>query len=405
MHRERPFFSDLVTYMISGPVMVQVLEGEDAVAKNRDIMGATDPKKAAPGTIRADLADEHRAERRARLRQRRERCAAKSRSSSPRRRSARAEGGALLQQPMVQRMHMAPSAIERTNLLGLTRAELETFVVGLGEKPFRARQLIKWIYRRGVGDIDAMTDLGKDFAARLARERARSACRKSLPTQVSADGTRKWLLELESGQAIEMVFIPEPGRGTLCISSQVGCAMDCRFCSTGAAGVQPQPRAPRRSSARCGSPTASSATQPDGDRVDHQRRVHGHGRAARELSQRRARRRADDGRPRARPLAPPRHGQHLRPRAADAAASREETNVALAVSLHAPNDALRSELVPINRKHPIAELLDGLLALRRAAERPQRDVRVRDARRRQRPARARARARRRCCAGSRRRST
>ena len=157
------------TYMTSGPVMVQVLEGEGAVAKNRDIMGATDPKKAAPGTIRADLADSIEAERRARLRQRSRTPRAKSHSSSPKRSSARAERGALRPRRTVQTaMSETTRRTERTNLLGLTRAGLEAFVVGMGEKPFRARQLFKWIYKRAAGDFDAMTDLGKDFRRRLA---------------------------------------------------------------------------------------------------------------------------------------------------------------------------------------------------------------------------------------------
>jgi len=109
------------------------------------------------------------------------------------------------------------------------------YVLGMGEKPFRARQLMKWIYRRAVGDFESMTDLGKDFRQRLAAV-AEIRAPEVILAQASADGTRKWLLRLESGQAIEMVFIPEPGRGTLCISSQVGCAMDCTFCSTAQQG-------------------------------------------------------------------------------------------------------------------------------------------------------------------------
>jgi 23S rRNA (adenine2503-C2)-methyltransferase len=130
---------------------------------------------------------------------------------------------------------MSVTVESRTNLLGLGPAELTAFVVGLGEKPFRARQLLKWIYRRGVADIEAMTDLGREFRGRLAAS-AEVRVPDIALTQVSADGTRKWLLKLDSGQAIEMVFIPEPGRGTLCISSQIGCAMDCTFCSTAQQG-------------------------------------------------------------------------------------------------------------------------------------------------------------------------
>src|SRR5512138_1458294 len=140
------------------------------------------------------------------------------------------------------------AAQPKTNLLGLTRAELEAFVEGMGEKPFRARQLLKWLYKRNVSDFDEMTDLAKSFRAKL-KEVAEVRVPRILRTQVSADGTRKWLLAVESPepqppapspqpsfQAIEMVFIPEPDRGTLCISSQVGCAMDCTFCSTAQQG-------------------------------------------------------------------------------------------------------------------------------------------------------------------------
>jgi 23S rRNA (adenine2503-C2)-methyltransferase len=137
------------------------------------------------------------------------------------------------------------SAQPKTNLLGLTRAELEAFVEGMGEKSFRARQLLKWLYKRNVSDFDEMTDLAKSFRAKL-KDVAEVRVPQITLTQVSADGTRKWLLAMDGVngadgaqpalQAIEMVFIPEPDRGTLCISSQVGCAMDCSFCSTAQQG-------------------------------------------------------------------------------------------------------------------------------------------------------------------------
>src|SRR5688572_5301838 len=127
----------------------------------------------------------------------------------------------------------------KTNLLGLTRAELEAFVANMGEKPFRARQLMKWLYKRHVADFEQMTDLAKSFRQRLS-EIAEVVVPAITTQQVSADGTRKWLLAMNTSdgikQGIEMVFIPEPGRGTLCISSQVGCAMDCTFYSTARQG-------------------------------------------------------------------------------------------------------------------------------------------------------------------------
>src|SRR5436190_6454290 len=124
---------------------------------------------------------------------------------------------------------------ERTNLLGLPKAELEAFVAEMGSKPFRARQLMNWMYKRGEGDITAMTDLAKDFRAELV-QRAEVAVPGIVKTQIASDGTRKWLLSGGNGQAFEMVYIPEEDRGTLCISSQVGCALDCSFCSTAQQG-------------------------------------------------------------------------------------------------------------------------------------------------------------------------
>jgi 23S rRNA (adenine2503-C2)-methyltransferase len=253
----------------------------------------------------------------------------------------------------------------KTNLLGLTRAELEAFVAAMDEKPFRARQLMKWLYKRGVGDFDQMTDLAKAFRERL-KEVAEVVAPTITMTQVSADGTRKWLLAMpDSGapataapsQAIEMVYIPEPDRGTLCISSQVGCAMDCTFCSTAQQGFN------RNLSAAEIVGQVWLANRELGftagaDRIITNVVFMGMGE----------------------PLANYRNvvpaaeilmddlGFDISRRRVTVSTSglvpqmlrlAEETNCALAVSLHAPNDALRDELVPINRKHPIAALLDA----------------------------------------------
>ncbi len=246
----------------------------------------------------------------------------------------------------------------RTNLLGLTRGELESFVAGLGAKPFRARQLLKWIYRRGESDFARMTDLAKDFRGKLAE----AAC-VSVPEIVSertaSDGTRKWLLRMPGAktaeQVIETVFIPEPSRGTLCISSQIGCALDCSFCATGQQGFNRN----LTSAEIVGQVWLANrelGREPDGDRVITNVVLMGMGE----------------------PLANYRNvlpamqlmmddlGYDLSRRRVTLSTSglapqiyrlAEDCNVALAVSLHAPNDALRDELVPINRKHPIAELL------------------------------------------------
>jgi 23S rRNA (adenine2503-C2)-methyltransferase len=242
----------------------------------------------------------------------------------------------------------------RTNLLGLTRPELEAFVSDLGERPFRARQLMNWIYRRGAGDIASMTDLGKVFRDRLA-EVAEIVVPEVLHRQVSIDGTRKWLLRFEGGQAIEMVFIPEPGRGTLCISSQVGCAMDCTFCSTAQQGFNRNLEV-AEITGQVWLANRELGAEPGGERLITNVVFMGMGEPlanyrnvvpAAELMM-------DD------------HGFDLSRRRVTVSTSglvpqmlriAEETNVALAVSLHAPNDALRSQLVPINRRHPIPELL------------------------------------------------
>ena len=123
----------------------------------------------------------------------------------------------------------------RVNLLGLPRSELEAFAAELGSKAFRARQLMSWMYKRGEGDFAAMTDLARDFRTQLG-ERAEIRVPEIVTRSDSADGTRKWLLKADANQAFEMVYIPEPDRATLCISSQVGCALDCSFCSTAQQG-------------------------------------------------------------------------------------------------------------------------------------------------------------------------
>jgi 23S rRNA (adenine2503-C2)-methyltransferase len=247
-----------------------------------------------------------------------------------------------------------------TNLLGLPRPALEAFVAGLGSKPFRARQLMNWVYKRGESSFERMTDLAKDFRAQLA-EHASVATPQIVTAQQSADGTRKWVLRADASQAFEMVFIPEPDRGTLCISSQVGCALDCSFCSTAQQGFNRNLT------------TAEIVGQV--------------WLANRELSGSFAH---DAGRERivtnvvlmgmGEPLANFRNvvpaleiflddfGFDLSRRRVTLSTSglvpqiyklAEHSNVALAVSLHAPDDELRNELVPINRKHPIAELLEA----------------------------------------------
>jgi 23S rRNA (adenine2503-C2)-methyltransferase len=258
-------------------------------------------------------------------------------------------------------------ATERTNLLGLARPQLEAFVAQLGSKPFRARQLMNWIYKRGVGSFAHMTDLAKEFRVRLD-ERAEVRAPQIVSLQHSADGTTKWLLKADANQAFEMVFIPEPDRGTLCISSQVGCALDCSFCATAQQGfnrnlssaeIVGQVWLAARELERAERAQAVTAAVPApagderhvtnvvlmgmGEPLANFRNVVPALRVLMDdfgfdLSRRRVTLSTSGLVPQIYKLA-------------------EETNVALAVSLHAPDDVLRNELVPINRKHPIAELL------------------------------------------------
>ena len=239
------------------------------------------------------------------------------------------------------------------NLLGLPRSDLENFFSELGEKPFRARQLMRWLYRRSILDLDAMTDLSVALRSSLAGQ-----VQLTLPTvrsrQQSADGTVKWLIDVGRGQEIETVFIPEEARGTLCVSSQVGCAMDCPFCATGRQGfnrnlsvaeIVGQVLVAIRDLGGTGeaSPISNVVFMGMGEPLANFRETVracdlltddlGFG-----LSRRRVTVSTSGLAPQIRKLA-------------------ECSNVALAISLHAPNDVLRDELVPINRRYPIAELL------------------------------------------------
>ncbi|MBS0365385.1 MAG: radical SAM protein [Proteobacteria bacterium] len=289
---------------------------------------------------------------------------------------------------------MNEPATTPVNLLGLPRPELTAFVEQLGSKPFRARQLMQWLYKRGVGSFDSMTDLAKEFRARLA-ERAVVQTPAIVSTHRSADGTVKWLLRADAAQAFEMVFIPERGRGTLCISSQVGCALDCSFCSTAQQGfnrnlstaeivgqvwlaareLEKQPAVPLGPQALLADEMEGDELPPDAQDPDASAD------AAASLALRPGRQVTNVvlmgmGEPLAnfRNVLPALHillddfGFDLSRRRVTLSTSglvpqiyrlAQETNVALAVSLHAPDDALRDTLVPINRRHPIAELLEA----------------------------------------------
>jgi 23S rRNA (adenine2503-C2)-methyltransferase len=244
----------------------------------------------------------------------------------------------------------------RINLLGLPRAELEQWCEALGSKPYRARQLMNWLYKRGVDRFEDMSDLAKDFRAQL-QATATVTSPEIIRVQQASDGTCKWLLRADSSQAYEMVYIPETDRGTLCISSQVGCALDCSFCSTAQQGFN-RNLSTAEIVGQVWLANRELGFKPAGERIVTNVVLMGMGE----------------------PLANSRNvvpalriflddfGFDLSRRRVTLSTSglvpqiyklAQETNVALAVSLHAPDDALRSQLVPINRLHPIAELLEA----------------------------------------------
>lgn len=128
-----------------------------------------------------------------------------------------------------------PTPTDKTNLLNLSRSALQDFLISLGEKPFRANQLIQWVHQFRHDDFSTMSNLSKSLREKL-QEHACITLPEIAVEKVSTDGTHKWLLRLADGNSVEMVFIPEKKRGTLCISSQVGCVLDCSFCSTGKQG-------------------------------------------------------------------------------------------------------------------------------------------------------------------------
>ena len=254
-----------------------------------------------------------------------------------------------------------------TNILGYHLDALEGFFVDLGEKPFRARQVLKWVHRRGVLDFDEMTDLGKKLRASLATV-AELKAPEVISESVSADGTRKWLVRVDAGNSVEMVFIPDGERGTLCVSSQAGCALNCSFCSTAQQGF-----ARNLSAAEIiGQLWLADSLLPsraDGSRAITNVVMMGMGEPLLNF----------DAVTAAMDLMTEDNAWGLSRRRVTLSTAgvvpkidrlAQRCPVALAVSLHAPNDELRNELVPINRTYPIAMLLD---ACRRYLERQPRE--------------------------------
>jgi 23S rRNA (adenine2503-C2)-methyltransferase len=237
-----------------------------------------------------------------------------------------------------------------TNLLGLDRDGLGRFFEAQGEKPFRVRQVLQWMHQRGEDDFGKMSDL-----ARSLRERLVAVASVQAPAIVgdttAADGTRKWLLKVDGANAVEAVFIPEPSRGTLCVSSQAGCVLDCAFCSTGKQGFNRN-----LTTAEIVGQLWLANRLLEGKRPVTNVVMMGMGEPLLNL---------DNVIPALRVMLDDNAYGLSRRRVTVSTAGvvpgidrlREECPVALAVSLHAPNDALRDRLVPINRKYPLRELI------------------------------------------------
>jgi 23S rRNA (adenine2503-C2)-methyltransferase len=244
----------------------------------------------------------------------------------------------------------------RVNLVGLSRDELDEAVAELGEPAFRARQLWSWIYHHGARDFAAMTSLGKALRARLA-ERFHIVRPAIAQAQRSSDGTRKWLLRFADGQEVESVHIPETSRGTLCVSSQVGCTLTCRFCHTGTQRlVRNLSAAEIVGQVLLARDELGEWPAPDADRQLTNLVMMGMGEPLYNYDNvAKALRIVMDGEG----IAISKRRITLSTAGVVPAMRRcgEELGVNLAVSLHAVSDALRDELVPLNRKYPLAELL------------------------------------------------
>jgi 23S rRNA (adenine2503-C2)-methyltransferase len=262
---------------------------------------------------------------------------------------------------------------DKVNLLDFDQPKLAAFFAELGEKPFRARQLMRWMHHFGVSDFGQMTDVAKSLREKLAQV-AEIRPPEIRVEQVSDDGTRKWLIDVGAGNGVESVFIPEEDRGTLCVSSQVGCALECTFCSTGRQGFNRNLTV----SEIIGQLWLANKSLrqadgydmlPPGERIISNVVMMGMGEPLANF----------DNVVTALNIMLDDSAYGLSRRRVTVSTSglvpamdrlRDACPVALAVSLHAPNDALRDEIVPINRKYPLAELM---AACRRYLEKAPRD--------------------------------
>ena len=242
----------------------------------------------------------------------------------------------------------------KINLLDLDRAGLTDFFTARGEKSFRATQVMKWLYGQGVSDFGAMSNISKGLRADL-QTCAEVRLPEVVSDHLSDDGSRKWLLQMADGNCIETVFIPESGRGTLCVSSQVGCMLNCSFCSTAQQGFN-RNLSSGEIIAQLWIAARDLGQTADGERVISNVVMMGMGEPLLNY----------DNVVRAMGVMLDDYGYGLSKRRITLSTAgvipalrqlREDCDVSLAVSLHAPNDALRDELVPLNRKYPIRELL------------------------------------------------
>jgi 23S rRNA (adenine2503-C2)-methyltransferase len=241
----------------------------------------------------------------------------------------------------------------RPNLLDLDLADCEALAASLGSKTFHGRNLFKWIHKHGVLDLDAMTDIPKGLRAALG-DSAELRLPRIIHTQPSADGTVKWVMELEDGQRVETIYIPEEGRSTICVSSQVGCALDCAFCATARQGFNRNLKVGEiigqvwHAARQLGEPPSNVVMMGMGEPLANFESVV----KAMAIMQ-------DD-------LAYMVSKYRVTLSTSGIVPAiyrlREVSDVSLAVSLHAPNNELRDVLVPINRKYPLEELLPACRA-------------------------------------------
>ena len=249
------------------------------------------------------------------------------------------------------------SAAAQVNLLGLSRQQLEAFFTDLGEKRFRAQQVMKWIHHQGVIDFAAMSNLGKGLREKL-EALATITPPEIADQQDSADGTRKWAIRVAGGALVEAVLIPEAGRATLCVSSQVGCSLDCKFCSTGKQGFQRDLTAAEIIGQVWLAINSYSGWQSGKGRVVTNVVMMGMGEPLLNF----------DNVVSAMSLMTDDLAYGLSKRKVTLSTSgvvpaldrlAEFSDVSLAVSLHAPNDEIRNKIVPINRRYPIQQLLQS----------------------------------------------